>query len=148
MFIFETLTTKCTAIYFRLRKKRQLVLRYARNDSSLPLLKYISVAKYSHRTSPQWNQLTDALCYFIVRDMQPFDTVNDSGFQHILREFEPCYVPPDRKTIPCNYMPCLFAIERTKDRVRQQLSGITNFAVTTDIWTSRAKHAYTGLTVH
>jgi len=32
---------------FWLRKRRQLLLRYAENDSRLPLLKYISVAKYS-----------------------------------------------------------------------------------------------------
>ena len=48
------------------------------------------------RQSPRWNQLTDALCYFIARDMQPFDTVNDSGFQHLLHALEPRYVPPDK----------------------------------------------------
>ena len=98
------------------------------------------------RTSARWNQITDAVCFFIARDMQPFDTVNDPGFRHLLRELEPRYVPPDRKTIAIHYMPSLF--DRQKERIHQQLSGITNFAVTTDVWTSRAKHAYTGLTVH
>ena len=27
------------------------------------------------RSSPQWNKLTDAVCYFIAKDMQPIDTV-------------------------------------------------------------------------
>jgi len=48
---------------FWLRKRRQLLLRYA------PWM------------SPRRNQLTDALCYFIAGDMQPFDTANDSGLQ-------------------------------------------------------------------
>ena len=34
------------------------------------------------RTWARWNQITDAVCFFIARDMQPFDTVNDPGFQH------------------------------------------------------------------
>ena len=98
------------------------------------------------RSSPRWNQLTDAVCFFIARDMQSFDTVNDPGFRHLLHKFEPRYIPPDRKTIATNYIPSLF--EREKQRIHQQLKNVVNFAVTTDIWTSRANHAYTGLTVH
>ena len=67
-------------------------------------------------------------------------------FRHLLHKFEPRYIPPDRKTIATNYIPSLF--EREKQRIHQQLKNVVNFAVTTDIWTSRANHAYTGLTVH
>ena len=38
---------KYTGIYCSLRKRRQPLLRYARNASSLPLLRYMSVVKYS-----------------------------------------------------------------------------------------------------
>ena len=39
--------TKVYSDLLQAEKERQLVLRYAGNDSSQPLLKYISVAKYS-----------------------------------------------------------------------------------------------------
>ena len=98
------------------------------------------------RTSARWNQITEAVCFFIARDMQPFDTVNDPGFRYLLHELEPRYLPPDRKTIATNYIPRLF--DREKERIRHQLSDVTHFAITTDVWTSCAKHAYTSLTVH
>ena len=36
------------------------------------------------------------------------DTVNDSGFRSMLKEFEPRYQVPDRKTIACNYLPAMY----------------------------------------
>ena len=76
----------------------------------------------------------------------PYDTVNAASFRHMLHEIEPRYVPPDRKSIATNNMPQLF--EREKARVQQQISGISHFAITTDIWTSRASHSYIGMTMH
>ena len=57
------------------------------------------------RSSTQWNQLTEAVCSFVVKDMQPLDTVNDAGFCKMIHEFEPRYTPPDRKTIATHYLP-------------------------------------------
>ncbi len=72
------------------------------------------------------DKLTDAMCFLIACDMQPFDTVTDPGFRHLLGELEPRYVP---QIIATNYMPRLF--EREKQRVKHQLSSISSFAVTT-----------------
>jgi len=33
-------------------------------------------------------------------------------------------------------------------RIQQQLSQAEYFAITTDLWTSRSKHAYIGITIH
>ena len=76
----------------------------------------------------------------------PYDTVNAAGFRHMLHEIEPCYVPPDRNSIATNYMPQLY--DREKAHVQQQISGISHFAITTDIWPSRARHSYIEMTVH
>lgn len=78
--------------------------------------------------------------------MLPIDTVNDSGFRNMLKEFEPRYQLPDRKTIANNYLPAMF--EEQKKLVRQNISKASHYAITTDAWTSRANHAYTTLTVH
>ena len=98
------------------------------------------------RSSPRWNQLTEAICYFVAKDMQPMDTVNDAGFRRMIHKFEPRYTPPDRKTLATHYLPQMFETE--KKRVRDLMHSAERFAVTTDLWTSRAKHAYTGVTVH
>ncbi len=65
------------------------------------------------------------------------DTVNDPGFRSMLKEFEPRYQLPDRKTITCNYLPAMFVKSQT-----------SHFAITTDAWTSGANHAYVTLTIH
>ena len=97
-------------------------------------------------TSHRWKGITDSVCYFLAKDMMPYDTVNAAGFRHMLRETEPRYVSPDRKSVATNYMPKLY--EREKARVQQQIEGINRFAITTDIWTSRAHHSYIGTTVN
>ena len=66
-------------------------------------------------TSHRWKSLTESVCYFIAKDMQPFQTVNDAGFRQLLKALEPRYECPDRKTISTIYMPCLYA--REKERV-------------------------------
>ena len=78
--------------------------------------------------------------------MQPLDTVDDLGFRHLIQSFEPRYAPPTRKTISSKYLPQMFEGEKAK--IKDDLSGVRSFSLTTDIWTSRANHAYTGLTIH
>ena len=56
------------------------------------------------QNSNRWIQLTKSICYFIAKDMQLYDTVNDAGFLKMLHTFEPRYSPPDRKTMACNYV--------------------------------------------
>ena len=64
----------------------------------------------------------------------------------MIREFEPRYTVPDRKTIRNTYIPKMY--EEEKQRIRTSLTDIHTFAITTDLWSSRAMHSYTGLTIH
>ena len=98
------------------------------------------------RSSPLWNKLTNSISYFIAKDMQPYDTINDVGFRHMIATFQPRYTPPDRKTLATHYIPRMFDSETT--RIQQQISQAEYFAITTDLWTSRSKHAYIGITIH
>ena len=41
------------------------------------------------RNSKRWQALTASVCYFIGKDMQPYDCVTDPGFRHMLKSFEP-----------------------------------------------------------
>ena len=98
------------------------------------------------RNSTRWKTLTEAVCLFIAKDMHPYQTVNDSGFQHMLHTFDQRYHPPDRKTVSTKLIPKLYDDERK--RVCHALTSEGSFSLTTDIWTSRHNQAYTGLTVH
>ena len=72
-------------------------------------------------TNPRWKALTESVCYFIAKDMQPLSTINDTGFLHMLKKFEPRYTPPDRKTLTLNHMPKLYV--REKDQIKAQISS-------------------------
>ena len=50
------------------------------------------------RSSSRWKALTNSVCYFLAKDLQPLSTANDQGFLHMLKVFEPQYTPPDRTT--------------------------------------------------
>ena len=41
----------------------------------------------SHSTT-RWKKLTEAVCYYIAKDMLPLDTVSGEGFLHMVKEFE------------------------------------------------------------
>jgi hypothetical protein len=114
--------------------------------NQLTIVEAVSTSQKLTQSSSRWNKLTDSVCYFIAKDMQPLDTVDDKGFRNLIRTFEPRYDPPSRKTLTTKYLPQMY--EGEKARIKRELSGIKSFSLTTDIWTSRANHAYTGLTVH
>jgi len=49
------------------------------------------------KSSTRYKKVTDAICYSLARDIQPYDTVNDVGFCHMLKVLEPRYSPPEKK---------------------------------------------------
>ena len=69
---------------------RQLSIRQA-FEKGTPLAK----------TSLRWKKLTQGICYFIAKDMNPFATVNGVGFRRMIKEFEPRYVVRFVRFEPC-----------------------------------------------
>jgi len=97
--------------------------------------------------STRWKTLTNAVCQFLAKDLVPIDTVNDPGFRSMLKVFEPRYTIPDRTTFSRHYLPSLY--QKQKAIISEQMaSGLKDFAITTDCWTSRAHHSFMSLTVH
>ena len=41
------------------------------------------------RSSSRWKALNNFVCYFLAKDLHPLSTVNDEGFLHMLKVFEP-----------------------------------------------------------
>ena len=60
------------------------------------------------QSSKRWKALTDSVCQYIAKNMMPFSTVTNVGFQKMLYTFEPRCVLPDRKTITQHYMPEIY----------------------------------------
>ena len=64
-----------------------------------------SIVETLHKLEPlphgsqRWKTLTDAVCYCIVKDALPLDSINDPGFRFMLRASEPRYMLPDRKAL-------------------------------------------------
>ena len=48
-------------------------------------------------SSPLWSKITNSMYYVIAKDMQPYSTINDAGFRHMIATFQPRYTPPDQK---------------------------------------------------
>ena len=97
--------------------------------------------------SERYKKLTKAVCYFICKDQQPFDTINDSEFRHMLRVFEPRYTPPDRNTIALNHIPTMYDAVKA-DNTKQIADDVQYFSITTDLWSSQARHSYIAVTLH
>ena len=78
------------------------------HQKTQPIKDFFEHATPLSTSSPRWNTLTQAICYFIAKDMLPIGTINDPGFRKMIREFEPCYNPPDSKTLAVKYLPQMF----------------------------------------
>jgi hypothetical protein len=99
------------------------------------------------KDSSQWQMLTKSVCYCIAKDMLPLSSVNDPGFKHMLKTFEPRYIPPERSALTRHFMLKLYEEEKTT--VEKAIAkDMTYFAVTCDGWSSRASHSYTAVTLH
>lgn len=65
--------------------------------NQVTLSQAISAGQPIPTSSVKWNKLTDGIMYFILKDIQPLDTIDDVGFRHMIKEFEPRYTPPQEK---------------------------------------------------
>ena len=97
-------------------------------------------------SSKKAKQLTDAVGYFIAKDMQPISVVQGSGFKHMLYCLEPRYQVPHRKTFMERVIPDLY--KKVKASVIPSVTSADCYAITTDCWTSCANEAYIGVTFH
>ena len=60
---------------------------------------------------------------------------------------EPCYVPPDRKTIASNHIPAPY--DDVRENITKQITDDVNFfSITTDLWSSQVKQSYIAVTIY
>ena len=97
--------------------------------------------------SVQAQQINHAIAYFLVKDMQPYNTVEKPGFKAMVAKLNPRYKIPSRKHFVEQEIPSLYnTIKETT--VMPKLKEIEFFSATTDFWTSQANHPYLSYTIH
>lgn len=90
------------------------------------------------------NRLDKKFLGIIIKDDQPLSIRNDEGFREFVEELNPCYeLPSDKKVkelLVDSYKYCKKEIVRLFDQ------GISSCSLTLDLWTSRSRAGYLGVT--
>lgn len=99
------------------------------------------------KTSQRHKQITGAISRYICKGMAPVYIVEKDSFRDLVRTLDPRYVMPSRKHFSKVELPGLYASCRAEVE-REVRSGATHYALTTDMWMSRATQPYMSLTIH
>jgi hypothetical protein len=102
------------------------------------------------RTNPfnqqEQQEHTKYLIRWLICDLQPFTTVENSYFREFINYFCPRYIVPERHQIKDSIIN-KFNIRRQKIiNYLNQIEG--KFSLTADMWTSINREAYLGITIH
>ena len=83
----------------------------------------------------------------IIKDLQPFTIVEDTGFRELMSSLEPGYKLISRRNLTENYLPNVY--QKTKERAKELIENEARFvSLTTDGWTSAANESYIAITAH
>ncbi|CAG8617367.1 17179_t:CDS:2 [Funneliformis caledonium] len=95
---------------------------------------------------PKQQELRYAVADWVVTDGFPFSVVQGQGFKRMINKVNPEFISPCyatlKRDIGCGYK---IAIELMKDHIKKTC---TYASITADLWTSRAKTGYIGITCH
>ena len=73
--------------------------------------------------SERAKKITEAIAYFISKDLQPYSVVENEGVQNLLSILEPRYVIPSRK-----YFTDGTAIPKLYSKVKEEVNKTLNLA--------------------
>jgi hypothetical protein len=92
-------------------------------------------------------KLDDALIYAVIKDSRPFGDFKKDGFQHFLQVVLPGtnYKGPHRTTVR-ERMTNLYGLYRKA--LIEELSSVSDIALTTDSWASPRRAHYVCITAH
>lgn len=105
-----------------------------------------SFARPLAHSSARAKTITRAIALYMAKNMRPFSTVENDGFQEMINTLEPNYTVPSRPHFSQTVMPELY--RQVKANVIEVLEKAESVAITTDGWTSRATQSYLTITAH
>lgn len=93
------------------------------------------------------SDLTTAIINFICEGLHPITVVDEPTFKTLMSTVDPGYSPPSKSELAVKMVPEIYC--RTWDMVFNEISGVVNCAVSTDIWQSQTHNrTYISLSVH
>ncbi|KAI5105043.1 zinc finger BED domain-containing protein 1-like, partial [Silurus meridionalis] len=96
--------------------------------------------------SKRHKEITDAITYYICKDMMPAHIFSKDGFQRLIQTLDKRYQLPSRTQFTRFAIPEMY--EKCKEGVEYELKQVKYYATTTDMWSSRTMEPYMSLTVH
>lgn len=100
----------------------------------------------AHMSDARRKKIDKLIIEMICKDFQPISVVEDIGFKNLIKELEPRYNLPSRRTIGRTLLPNTYSQIKTK--LMSILNATKYVAITTDIWTSSNAESYMTLTCH
>ena len=89
--------------------------------------------------------VTNLIVNMIEEDLLPLSFTEGSGFRKLMAAIEPEYVVPGRKAVTAR-------VERDHEemvkKIKRELEGVSEVAITSDAWTSMTTESYTTITCH
>ncbi|XP_055053943.2 E3 SUMO-protein ligase ZBED1 [Misgurnus anguillicaudatus] len=98
------------------------------------------------KSSERHKKITDAVSYFLAKDMCPISTVEDEGFKKLINTLHKRYALPSRHYFTRVALPALY--EKCRAEVANEVLKAEYIAATTDLWSSRKMEPYISLTIH
>lgn len=93
------------------------------------------------------NDLTAAIINFICEGLYPVSVVEESSFKTLMSTVDPGYSPPTKNDLAVKMIPQRYC--QTRDRVFNELAGVMNCGITTDLWQNQIQSkTYISLSVH
>ncbi|KAK1876718.1 Zinc finger BED domain containing protein 1 [Dissostichus eleginoides] len=93
------------------------------------------------------NDLTIAVINFICEGLYPVSVVEEPTFKTLMSTVDPGYSPPRKSDLALKMLPQMYC--RTRDMVFNELAGVLNCGVTTDLWQSQTQNrTYISLSMH
>ena len=110
------------------------------------LMQSFAKATAYEKSSKRWGEITDAVTYYLAKDMIPMKAVENAGFQRLMKVADSRYQLPGRKYFSNTAIPRLYSECRSK--LKNKLDHVKFFATTSDLWSSRTSEPYLSLSVH
>ncbi|XP_049326739.1 E3 SUMO-protein ligase ZBED1-like [Astyanax mexicanus] len=119
--------------------------------SVMPMQQQTVVSAFSaampyNKKTKRHGDITNAITYFIGKDMMPINTVENDGFKRLIKVLDPRYQLPGRKHFSHTALPQLYT--ECREKVENELQSVSYFATTSDLWSSRTSEPYLSLTAH
>lgn len=119
------------------QKKRETNRRPTTSASTkqLSLSQAFTNATQYAKDSKRWKEISDAITYYIVKDMAPITTVAHKGFKHLLKTLDRTYTVI-AKIFFANYK-LLNMYQTCREKVVAEIKSVKHFTATSDLWSSR-----------